>query len=430
MNKKIFEMLKNNGKLSLKNKYENLLMDFSNSLTEDKYGNTPTIIGSPTLAGGKFVSNGITAIKITSAVANLGTGLWTLEFASKFNNISGASLIHSKSLYGLELDKSGNRLVLYLGSTSTTWDISGSGGITGIKSDWNTTTEYYFRFKFTGTQYIVEWSDDGGVTWTVDITITSSVVVYTGGLGLLFGIYQDEVANPINGTIDNVRITIGRARSGNEPFVTEYNIDALKPKQENVLIQFNDNTLADVYGNTLTLTNNPTITNNKINLSSNKKININTITSFGGGAWTLEAAVKFNRTGATEVLIYPNVYYFAFKKEADNKLTIYLSNTGLSWNIINGLKGTKTDWDTTTEYYFRFKFTGTQYIVEWSSDNGATWTVDITLNSSTPVVSNFGPLTFGCAYDNTLGLDGTMDNIRVTVGRARSGNEPFIAEAA
>lgn len=198
---------------------KNLLMDFSSSLTTDKYGNTVNIIGNPTLSGGKYVGDGTgDGLKITT-IASLGSDKWCIEGKFKFNNTNARMfLFRGKSTYSVYLERNAsNKLSLSLSSNGSSWDISSS--VLGSKADWSTSTEYYIKLKFTGSAYIVSWSTDG-VSYTDDITVTSSSIV-ASLTALLFGISEDESNFSLNGTMDDLRVTIGNIRADGEAFTPD-----------------------------------------------------------------------------------------------------------------------------------------------------------------------------------------------------------------
>ncbi|MEI8129724.1 MAG: hypothetical protein WCG95_08945 [bacterium] len=97
-------------------------------------------------------------------------------------------------------------MVVYLSSNGSSWNIS--GGSIGIKSNWDIITEYYIRVRFTGSQYLVDWSTDG-ISWTNDITINNTSSIYPNMSSLFFGISNDRVTNPLAGTMDNLQVTLG-----------------------------------------------------------------------------------------------------------------------------------------------------------------------------------------------------------------------------
>lgn len=66
---------------------------------------------------------------------------------------------------------------------------------------------------------------------------------------------------------------------------------------------------------------------------------------------------------------------------------IYLSSDGSSWNIANGTNGTGSfSIQTNTDYYVKLAFTGSSYVLSYSTD-GETYTQDISITSSSAVYS-------------------------------------------
>ena len=68
-----------------------------------------------------------------------------------------------------------------------------------------------------------------------------------------------------------------------------------------------------------------------------------------------------------------------------NKLGINVSGNGSSYNIAEGVLGT-TVLSASTDYWVKFGWTGSVYYVDLSTD-GKTFTREITVNSSSPIVS-------------------------------------------
>jgi hypothetical protein len=194
-------------------------MDFSSSLTLDKYGNTVTVLGNPTLSNGKYVGDGTgDGLKCTT-ITSLGSDKWCIEGKFKFNNTnSSMMLFRSKTTFGLGLYRNAsNKLELLLSSNGSSFDIANT--VLGTKADWSTSTEYYLKLKFTGSAYIVSWSTDG-ITYTDDLTVTSSLIV-ANITALLFGIDYNESSLSLNGTMDDIRVTIGNIRADGEAFTAD-----------------------------------------------------------------------------------------------------------------------------------------------------------------------------------------------------------------
>lgn len=191
----------------------NLYIPFTGGTAADPLGiYTLTTIGSPTYTGDKFNSNGLTGLSYN--IPSLGAGTWCIQGLFKSTNIAAAQdLMWGNADYTLLLRKTnGNKLQLFI-SAGSTWGVV--NGVSGSKSDWGTGTEYYIRVRFTGTQYLVDWSTDG-INWTNDITSTSSTTIVNIGR-LTFGVSHEFLTNPLIGTMDDLYVSIGSATT-----ITDY----------------------------------------------------------------------------------------------------------------------------------------------------------------------------------------------------------------
>lgn len=211
---------------------KDLFVDFSLGNANDNYSlHTSTLIGAPTFTNNKFNSNGATGL--TYPIYNLGTGAWCIIKQIKSTNTTTRQayidLITGSTANALYLGKTtANKLELYLSSSSSSINIAnGTGSALGSKSDWAVGTDYYIMARFltaseitrlglTGSpRYEVCWSTDynpltGVGTWTVDITVVSSVSIYASTNPIRFAISGASV-NPLIGTIDNIQLTVGAA---------------------------------------------------------------------------------------------------------------------------------------------------------------------------------------------------------------------------
>jgi len=198
----------------------NLFMDFSSSLTEDKYNNTVSVIGNPTLSGGKYVGDGSGDGLKCSTITTLGQDKWCIEGRFKQNDLNQGIIIGASSNYGIRL-YFGSRLLIYLSSNGSSDDIA--NGVQGSKTDFNTTNEYHIALEFDGNTYKVY------VDGVADISITSSSKIYSILTALLFGINGVNTQS-LNGTIDDLRVTIGNVRYGAAGF-TPPAVGSLSPDQ-------------------------------------------------------------------------------------------------------------------------------------------------------------------------------------------------------
>ena len=105
------------------------------------------------------------------------------------------------SYYGLAVAIINGHFVLGLGSTGSSWDVANAvAGTFNVQSN----TTYVVRVGWDSTNFSLNVSTDNGDTWTPDITVVSSAVlyetsVYIGGSPNLFGAGS---AYPFNGTIN------------------------------------------------------------------------------------------------------------------------------------------------------------------------------------------------------------------------------------
>jgi len=185
---------------------KDLKVSFSQKNSNDDYGlHTASIIGTPSFIDKKFTSNGVSGLEYN--LPGIENGLWCIQGKFKFNTISARYYCFVSGGYNVNLlRESTNKLVVYLSSNGSSWNIS--GGSIGIKSNWDIITEYYIRVRFTGSQYLVDWSTDG-ISWTNDITINNTSSIYPNMSSLFFGISNDRVTNPLAGTMDNLQVTLG-----------------------------------------------------------------------------------------------------------------------------------------------------------------------------------------------------------------------------
>ena len=92
---------------------------------------------------------------------------------------------------------------------------------------------------------------------------------------------------------------------------------------------------------------------------------------------------------------------------AGGVMKLWLSSNGGSHNIANGNAGTYS-YQPSTRYHIKLEYTGTQYILSYSTDDGGTYTPDITITNATPI---FGTELFAIGsglYDNLLPFLGTI----------------------
>lgn len=176
----------------------------TNRLNEIELYKTPnlSITGSPTITQGQasnFSSSNYMqfpfALDLTEATSiNIITAFTTGSNVTTQENVLD-------SYYGIALAISGGHFVLALGSNGSSWDVAnGVSGTATVEAE----TTYFVCISWDGTNYVLSYSTDAGDTWTDDITVVSSTVlyqtqVYIGGSPDLFG---EGTAKPFGGTIN------------------------------------------------------------------------------------------------------------------------------------------------------------------------------------------------------------------------------------
>lgn len=93
-----------------------------------------------------------------------------------------------------------------------------------------------------------------------------------------------------------------------------------------------------------------------------------------------------------------------------NKIYLYLSSNGTSWDISGTSLASTVTFNTNTTYYFKTYFTGTEYKVDYKTEDGE-YANCITLSSSTPIFSSTSHfIGLGTNRGNTAWLgDGSID---------------------
>lgn len=176
----------------------------TNRINEIELYKTPnlSITGSPTITQGQ-VSNFSASNYMQFPFALDLTEATSINIITAFTTGSNVTTQENvlDSYYGIALAVSGGHFVLALGSNGSSWDIAnGVSGTATVEAE----TTYFVRISWDGTNYILSYSTDAGDTWTDDITVVSSTVlyetqVYIGGSPDLFG---TGTAKPFGGTIN------------------------------------------------------------------------------------------------------------------------------------------------------------------------------------------------------------------------------------
>lgn len=160
-----------------------------------------TNVGTPTITDG--IVSGFTSSSYikTNMPFYSNNKTWEFIFKIKFNILSGRTTIVGDVNVNdscIQLGTNGTHLITYMSSKGTsTWDIGRA--ITGTYT-LLTDTYYYIKYEFTGTQYKASVSTDK-ITWTTDITINSSLIVFQGK-HLSLGYNNGSYPEPLQGEID------------------------------------------------------------------------------------------------------------------------------------------------------------------------------------------------------------------------------------
>jgi len=331
--------------------------------------------------------------------------------------------------YGIIQILDTGKLSIYLSSNTTSWDIAQD--VQGTKV-FAPNTDYLLRCKKTLTNYIFEYSEDDGITWVEDINIansTNTVAIFMLGAHL-YGtdrfftgkIYLDKLYL----TKDGIEII----RPQDTPYIPNSIIwkGETRSEDNSADIVSNDYIRSDVIFNANSQWNtfgDPAFINTDYSYNfdgTNKNISNPAILNTD----TFEANVKLeyfsNPTGQVPILgnssdTAERLYIFI----ENNKINFYASSDGTNWNIANGVIGSE-NFVPNTVYNFKFTKTLTEYIISYSTDNGQTWTDDVTVVDSNNL-SNAADFILGANYysldrylDGKVYLDGTsliLDGVEV-----------------
>ena len=157
----------------------------------------------------------------------------------------------------------------------------------------------------------------------------------------------------------------------------------------------------------VTIVGSPTITDNGIASGfsgSNYLISTSTIDLSSVNSWEIICGFNLSEiTSNNRFLVGYNVssnYQGMCFGVVNGVLVAYLGSTGTSWNIYNGLRGSTT-LSTNTNYIAKLEFNGTQYIISLSTDNGVSWNIENTFNSTTHIFNPNKEILIGLNYLNS-----------------------------
>ncbi len=234
-------------------------------------------------------------------------------------------------------------------------------------------TQYFYEWSFDGTQYRLRVSTDNK-NWQISAQYTSSENIYTNNsyirIGKSSGPYQI-----FTGSIDLSQFSI--TVDGKEVFSgNKTGIDTIKADNYEVVgspVISNDGVLSNC-------------TYNADYVSSKQTFNLH-------NANTWEIQCHYNPMGLSDKpeffmfyspTISSNGLHLGYRTKSTLQLTVFedgnkivLTNPNISLN-----------WESYTDYLFKVRFTGTQYLLDYSKDNGNTWIKLLTVNSNKKTVSS------------------------------------------
>lgn len=140
----------------------------------------------------------------------------------------------------------------------------------------------------------------------------------------------------------------------------------------------------------------------------------NQLSSLGDGAWIIDCWFHMRSLATSQTIIAGvstytlRLYYLT----GTNKMQIYLSNNGSSWDIASAVVGIKTGWSINTWYHAAFSFDGSTYRVFIDG------VIDITVTDSKIVYSPINGFRVGASPGPGTFLNGGVDEFRFLRGHA------------
>lgn len=176
----------------------------TNKINEIELYKTPnlTIVGNPTITQGQasnFSHNKYLQFPFALDLTDATSISIVMDITTGADVTTQQNILNS--YYGLALAVISGHFVLALSSNGSSWDIANAvAGTFDVEAN----TTYFLRLGWTGTDYVLEVSTDGGDTWTTDISVASTVIphetqVYIGASDNLYG---SDTAYPFGGSVN------------------------------------------------------------------------------------------------------------------------------------------------------------------------------------------------------------------------------------
>ena len=157
----------------------------------------------------------------------------------------------------------------------------------------------------------------------------------------------------------------------------------------------------------VTVTGSPTISSGVVSgFSASNYVTLPEAFSPSSSTWEIVEKIKFSALSGTQCLFGSRDYNMPLVSLASGKLRLYVSSNGSSWNITNEKVGSYT-FLTDTDYWIKLEFTGSNYILSYSTD-GTNYTEQINKSSSSIIKGGSKPV-FGNAWTNNPDIYGTVD---------------------
>ena len=248
----------------------------------------------------------------------------------------------------------------------------------------------------------------GGTTYTITnnlTNVTNSNAAASIGDG---DSYNATLTAAAGYTIDSVVITMG----GNDVTASVYNSGVISIPAVTGNIVITASASGGVVEN-FDKVGNPTIVSGILTPAVNNFIKTPQAFNPGSDPWEIQVKYKYN-TAINNADVAGSVNSnnasingILLEMQSDKSVSGYLSSNGTSWDISNNL-GQIYALNTTSNTWILAKltYTGSNYDLNISTDDGDTWTRTGNLASSTPIIGSY-PVAFGLKRNNTM--DGEID---------------------
>ena len=399
----------------------------------DEYDNRWTAAGNARISPGRQPKFGTAYCRLgptvnswvdNTSAYNWGTN-WTVELFWFTANVGQADqniFASWEGSHGIHLaynNASSGKLRIWLSSNGTSWDIANP--VEGSKTDWVEGQYYHICAEYDGTTYKVYVDGISDITHASALNIVNCTSFHTGR--------WPGASNYLRGGVDELRVTIGETIYG-APF-TPPTSELTTGGNTKALLHFNgtdeSTTFTDEMAGTWTA-------NGEAQLDTGilPKWGTGFLYCDGSGDYAQSLDVsgvgeKFtlecwfftrNITSTTGQAIFSGSSDYRLgimvNYGAVNRLGLWLSSNGSSWDIANNqYKDLTTPWEDDQWYHLCLEFDGEAYYVYLNGVN------EITTNDSTPITSSFPGLRVGQWGAGSYYLFGGVEELRLTTNYVR-----------